>query len=52
MPTYDFKCRKCNKKFTTTVRIAELKRVKCPKCKTGSPDRVWESFTVLTKKKT
>ena len=52
MPTYDFKCKKCSKKFTVDLKADQVRRAKCPKCKTGSPDRVWETFTALTKKKT
>ena len=52
MPSYDFKCKKCGKKFTATSTPALMKRTKCPKCKTGGPDRIWETFTAMTKKKT
>ena len=35
MPTYDYRCNKCGKKFSLTLTIGEhdSKRVTCPKCK-------------------
>ena len=34
MPTYDYRCEKCRKKFSLTMTIAQhdSKRVTCPKC--------------------
>lgn len=36
MPSYDFKCEKCNNEFTLhlTVREYEKTKFRCPKCKT------------------
>ncbi len=51
MPTYDFKCKQCKKKFTVTTAISALAKVKCPKCNTRRPDRVFETFVAVTRKK-
>jgi len=32
MPTYDFKCDKCGKKFSEFVSIREKDNVRCPDC--------------------
>ncbi|MGH7411830.1 MAG: FmdB family zinc ribbon protein [Candidatus Methylomirabilis sp.] len=53
MPTYDFKCRECGKRFTLTMGIKERegKRLKCPKCGTGKPEAVFSSFFAKTSRK-
>ena len=35
MPSYDFRCEKCKKKFNLSMTISEYERTKirCPKCK-------------------
>jgi putative FmdB family regulatory protein len=35
MPSYDFKCEKCKKKFTLFMSISEFgkSKTRCPKCK-------------------
>nr|WP_204615438.1 zinc ribbon domain-containing protein [Desulforadius tongensis] len=32
MPTYEFKCKECGKKFTVMVSVTEKDQVKCPEC--------------------
>jgi putative FmdB family regulatory protein len=32
MPTYDFKCKDCDKDFTVQVSIKDKAKVVCPKC--------------------
>lgn len=34
MPTYDYRCDKCKKRFSLTMTIGEheSRRVRCPKC--------------------
>ncbi|MFA3782000.1 FmdB family zinc ribbon protein [Melioribacteraceae bacterium 4301-Me] len=54
MPTYEFKCNKCNEKFSLTLSVDEyLKRktFQCPKCKGEDVKRVFSSFTAVTSKK-
>ncbi len=53
MPTYDFKCQKCGKKFTLTMGIKERERTrpKCPKCGAGKPEPVFSTFFAKTSRK-
>ncbi|MEO8232431.1 MAG: FmdB family zinc ribbon protein [Ignavibacteriota bacterium] len=54
MPTYDFKCKKCNKKFSLSLSISEYSNKKsftCPKCKSISVMRIFSGFTAVTSKK-
>lgn len=45
MPIYEYKCQKCGAKFETRRSINENdKDVKCPKCGTESPRRVFSAF--------
>lgn len=39
MPTYDYQCRKCGKKFERSQRITEAALTQCPFCK-GRVDRL------------
>jgi putative FmdB family regulatory protein len=53
MPTYDFKCEKCNKRFTRQLSIAEYEKTKfrCPKCKSVRVKQQIGSFQAITSKK-
>lgn len=53
MPSYDFKCEKCNKNFTLTMMISEYERTKirCPKCKSTRVKQQISPFQVVTSKK-
>ncbi len=51
MPIYDFKCKKCNKRFSVTLPISKMESAKCPKCGSKSLSRVFETFTAITGKK-
>jgi putative FmdB family regulatory protein len=53
MPTYDFQCRKCKKKFSLTMSISvyEKKRTKCPKCTSRQVEQQIHSFFAVTSKK-
>ena len=46
MPTYDFRCSGCKKKFSLTMGIAERsrKRIKCPKCASQKVEPVFSMF--------
>jgi putative FmdB family regulatory protein len=55
MPTYEFRCKKCNKNFSIDLSISEFQKKKtftCPKCKSKSVQRVYSMFTAVTSKKT
>lgn len=32
MPTYDYKCKKCNNTFEIFHKMSESPKIKCPKC--------------------
>jgi putative FmdB family regulatory protein len=53
MPTYEYICRKCGKKFSEvlTIREHDTKKIHCPKCKSTSLDKVIEPFVAITSKK-
>ena len=53
MPTYEYACRKCNRKFAITITVSEYekKRVKCPKCTSTDVARRVSGFYALTSKK-
>jgi len=53
MPTYDFRCGGCRKRFTLTMSIGERdrKRIKCPKCGSRRVEAVFSSFFAKTSRK-
>lgn len=53
MPTYDFKCEKCKKKFSLTMSISEYDstKIRCPKCKSTRVKQQITSFQAVTSKK-
>ena len=53
MPTYDFICEKCNKKFTHIISLSkyEKKKFRCPKCKSTRVKQQITSFQTVTSKK-
>lgn len=54
MPTYEFKCSKCEKKFSHQLSISDYERKKsftCPHCKSKSTKRIFSNFTAVTSKK-
>jgi putative FmdB family regulatory protein len=53
MPTYDFKCEKCSKKFSLLISVSEhdKKGFRCPKCKSTKVRQQITSFQVNTTKK-
>jgi putative FmdB family regulatory protein len=53
MPTYEYKCRKCGKKFERNEHISEhgLKRTRCPKCESTKVAQVLGAFFAKTSKK-
>ena len=53
MPSYDFKCEKCKKKFTLMMTLSEFDKSKtrCPKCKSTRVQQQITAFQVVTSKK-
>jgi putative FmdB family regulatory protein len=54
MPTYEYRCKKCNKVFSLKMTISEYekrKSVKCAYCKSSSVKRIFSSFSAVTSRK-
>ncbi len=53
MPSYDFVCEKCKKKFTLFLTISEYEKTKfrCPKCKSTKVKQQISTFQVQTSRK-
>jgi putative FmdB family regulatory protein len=53
MPTYDFQCLECKKKFTLTMTWTDFdkRKPKCPKCGKRKVEQVFGSQMVKTSKK-
>ena len=53
MPTYEYQCLKCHKKFEIAESISEheAKRKRCPKCKSVRVERLFGGFFAKTSKK-
>jgi putative FmdB family regulatory protein len=47
MPIYEYKCKKCGEKFEQRLSILhDKKSLKCPKCGSIDPDRVFSPFSM------
>jgi len=53
MPTYEFKCKACGKKFSEVMPMSEREkfRAKCPKCSSRKVEQIITPFFVKTEKK-
>jgi len=53
MPTYDYSCEKCGRKFSVFHSIMEHaeKKVSCPKCKSRKVERTISGCFIKTSKK-
>ena len=53
MPTYDYRCGKCGRKFTRIESVAahQAAKPRCPKCGATKVDRVPGRFYAVTGKK-
>jgi putative FmdB family regulatory protein len=53
MPTYDFRCGECRKKFTLVMSISarDRKRIKCPKCASTKAQAIFSTFFAKTSRK-
>jgi len=53
MPSYDYRCPKCKKKFTALLSIGEhdAGKAKCPKCGGKKLEQLITAFQVKTSRK-
>jgi putative FmdB family regulatory protein len=53
MPTYEYECQNCKKKFTVIQSISEHEKTKssCPKCKSAKVKQSISTFTTKTSRK-
>jgi len=53
MPTYDYKCQECKKKFQVTMTWTDFdqRKPKCPKCGKRKVEQVYGEVLVKTSKK-
>jgi putative FmdB family regulatory protein len=53
MPTYEFVCEQCRKRFSLVIKISdyEKKKFSCPKCKSKKVRQQLSSFQTITAKK-
>jgi putative FmdB family regulatory protein len=53
MPTYEYECRECKKKFSLIRSISEhgKTKVSCPKCKSSKVKQSISLFTTKTSRK-
>jgi putative FmdB family regulatory protein len=53
MPSYDFRCKKCRKRFSLKLTVLELdlRRYKCPKCGSKRLEKLITGFFAQTSKK-
>ncbi|HPL63103.1 MAG: zinc ribbon domain-containing protein [Syntrophales bacterium] len=53
MPTYDYRCESCKKKFTVVQSISqhEKSRTACPRCKSRDVKQLITPFLVKTSRK-
>lgn len=53
MPTYDYRCKKCGKKYSMTQSMADhsANKGKCPKCGSRTRETVIQTVFAKTSKK-
>ena len=53
MPSYEYRCEKCGKKFELVQHVTEHEKKKphCPKCNSQKVERVFSTFFAKTSKK-
>ena len=53
MPVYEFKCGKCNKRFSLTMSVSDRsgRRIKCPKCASVKVDQQYSAVYAVTSRK-
>jgi len=50
MPIYEFRCRRCNRKFEELVRLGEVPE--CPACGDAQPERLFSTSAGVSTDKT
>lgn len=53
MPTYEYSCQDCRKRFQIVESIGEHdpKAARCPKCRSRNVKRIWDTVRVHTSRK-
>ena len=53
MPTYDYRCKKCDHEFSVVQSITEhgKRKLKCPKCKKKKVERILSAANIQTSRK-
>ena len=53
MPSYEYICKECKKRFTLILSISEYEKARpaCPKCKSKKVEQVPATFFAVTSKK-
>lgn len=53
MPHYEYRCLRCDKKFSLALTVAEhdKRKIKCPKCGSTKVEQQWAAFYATTSKK-
>ncbi len=53
MPTYEYKCRACEEKFSVIMSLSqyETEKVTCPKCQSGNVEQIISLFIAKTSRK-
>ena len=53
MPTYEYRCDKCNREFALAMSVTEhdKRRPKCPKCGSGRVTQLISAFFTQTSRK-
>lgn len=53
MPTYEYQCQDCNKKFSKILTLAEVDKQKivCPHCQSTNVEQQWTMFYAVTSRK-
>ncbi len=53
MPTYEYACPQCKKKFNVSMTIQDhdRRRIKCPKCANARVNQTIQGFFTTTSKK-
>jgi len=53
MPSYEYVCKECKKRFTLILSIHEYEKARpaCPKCKSKKVEQVPAAFFAVTSKK-
>ncbi len=54
MPSYDYECKDCKKRFTVVMSFKEYDskpKIECPDCKKGNVEKKFAAFFAKTDKK-